>query len=168
MVSGCAWTPSASMCAATARRQLECIAKAGNGPYCDAPDAKAPARRLQRSAQLSADGYKQGDSTARADSEASAGAGWSPAATEVAASDTMKLVAAAGVGAGTVLGLGVWMLLVRRRPTAAPPDPVPFPAQGQAQGQVPGPVAGQAPGEVPGQGQGHGQAPGQYGPPPAW
>lgn len=40
-----------------ARRQLECVAKAGNGRYYDAPDAKALARQLQRSAQLSADGY---------------------------------------------------------------------------------------------------------------
>lgn len=41
-----------------ARQQLECIAKAGNGRYYDAPDAKALARQLQRSAQLSADGYR--------------------------------------------------------------------------------------------------------------
>ncbi|MFI1394468.1 VWA domain-containing protein [Streptomyces sp. NPDC020681] len=41
-----------------ARQQLECIAKAGNGRYYDAPDAKALARQLQRSAQLSADGYQ--------------------------------------------------------------------------------------------------------------
>ncbi|MFK4224554.1 VWA domain-containing protein [Streptomyces sp. NPDC019890] len=41
-----------------ARAQLECIAKAGNGRYYDAPDAKALARQLQRSAQLSADGYR--------------------------------------------------------------------------------------------------------------
>ncbi|MCX4824409.1 VWA domain-containing protein [Streptomyces sp. NBC_01142] len=40
-----------------ARQQLECIARAGNGRYYDAPDAKALARQLQRSAQLSADGY---------------------------------------------------------------------------------------------------------------
>ncbi|MGW0553450.1 vWA domain-containing protein [Streptomyces sp. NPDC002926] len=41
-----------------ARQQLECIAKAGNGRYYDAPDAKALARQLQRSAQLSAAGYR--------------------------------------------------------------------------------------------------------------
>lgn len=41
-----------------ARQQLECIARAGNGRYYDAPDAKALARQLQRSAQLSADGYR--------------------------------------------------------------------------------------------------------------
>ncbi|MER6995379.1 VWA domain-containing protein [Streptomyces sp. NPDC000410] len=41
-----------------ARKQLECIAEAGNGRYYDAPDAKALARQLQRSAQLSADGYR--------------------------------------------------------------------------------------------------------------
>ncbi|MFF3689303.1 VWA domain-containing protein [Streptomyces sp. NPDC002187] len=41
-----------------ARQQLECIARAGNGRYYDAPDAEALARQLQRSAQLSADGYR--------------------------------------------------------------------------------------------------------------
>ncbi|WP_351230242.1 VWA domain-containing protein [Streptomyces sp. NPDC002133] len=41
-----------------ARKQLECIAEAGNGRYYDAPDAEALARQLQRSAQLSADGYR--------------------------------------------------------------------------------------------------------------
>jgi Ca-activated chloride channel family protein len=41
-----------------ARKQLECIAEAGNGRYYDAPDAKALARQLQRAAQLSADGYR--------------------------------------------------------------------------------------------------------------
>ncbi|MFJ8861006.1 VWA domain-containing protein [Streptomyces sp. NPDC102451] len=41
-----------------AREQLECIAEAGNGRYYDAPDADALARQLQRSAQLSADGYR--------------------------------------------------------------------------------------------------------------
>ncbi|MEV6394948.1 VWA domain-containing protein [Streptomyces sp. NPDC051907] len=40
-----------------AREQLECVAKAGNGRYYDAPDAQSLARQLQRSAQLSADGY---------------------------------------------------------------------------------------------------------------
>ncbi|MFJ8882277.1 VWA domain-containing protein [Streptomyces sp. NPDC102402] len=45
-----------------AREQLECIAEAGNGRYYDAPDAEALARQLQRSAQLSADGYRlEGD-----------------------------------------------------------------------------------------------------------
>lgn len=42
----------------SARKQLECIAEAGNGRYYDAPDAAALARQLQRSAQLSADGYR--------------------------------------------------------------------------------------------------------------
>ncbi|WP_420803066.1 vWA domain-containing protein [Streptomyces pratensis] len=41
-----------------AREQLECIAEAGNGRYYDAPDADALARQLQRSAQLSAVGYR--------------------------------------------------------------------------------------------------------------
>ncbi|WP_338671459.1 VWA domain-containing protein [Streptomyces sp. SCSIO 30461] len=41
-----------------ARKQLECIAEAGNGRYYDAPDAAALARQLQRSARLSADGYR--------------------------------------------------------------------------------------------------------------
>lgn len=41
-----------------ARKQLECVAAAGNGRYYDAPDAKALARQLQRAAQLSADGYR--------------------------------------------------------------------------------------------------------------
>ncbi|WP_326737400.1 vWA domain-containing protein [Streptomyces sp. NBC_01022] len=41
-----------------ARKQLECIANAGNGRYYDAPDAKALARQLQRASQLSADGYR--------------------------------------------------------------------------------------------------------------
>ncbi|WP_147245941.1 VWA domain-containing protein [Streptomyces sp. ISID311] len=44
--------------AGRARAQLECIAKAGNGRYYDAPDAKALARQLQRAGQLSADGYR--------------------------------------------------------------------------------------------------------------
>ncbi|MGW7485450.1 vWA domain-containing protein [Streptomyces sp. NPDC054786] len=44
--------------AGTARAQLECIAKAGNGRYYDAPDARALARQLQRAGQLSADGYR--------------------------------------------------------------------------------------------------------------
>ncbi|MFD9540365.1 VWA domain-containing protein [Streptomyces sp. NPDC060022] len=42
----------------SARKQLECIAEAGNGRYYDAPDAEALARQLQRSAQLSAGGYR--------------------------------------------------------------------------------------------------------------
>ncbi|WP_405743360.1 VWA domain-containing protein [Streptomyces sp. NBC_01525] len=41
-----------------ARQQLECVAKAGNGRYYDAPDAGALARQLQRAGQLSADGYR--------------------------------------------------------------------------------------------------------------
>ncbi|MBO0918065.1 vWA domain-containing protein [Streptomyces laculatispora] len=41
-----------------AREQLECVAKAGNGRYYDAPDAESLARQLQRASQLSADGYR--------------------------------------------------------------------------------------------------------------
>ncbi|QNE79291.1 VWA domain-containing protein [Streptomyces finlayi] len=41
-----------------AREQLECVARAGNGRYYDAPDAAALARQLQRAAQLSAHGYR--------------------------------------------------------------------------------------------------------------
>lgn len=41
-----------------AREQLECVAKAGNGRYYDAPDAKSLARQLQRASRLSADGYR--------------------------------------------------------------------------------------------------------------
>ncbi|MET8678368.1 VWA domain-containing protein [Streptomyces sp. NPDC004647] len=41
-----------------ARKQLECVAEAGNGRYYDAPDADALARQLQRAGQLSADGYR--------------------------------------------------------------------------------------------------------------
>nr|WP_309226438.1 hypothetical protein [Streptomyces lunaelactis] len=109
-------------------------------------------------------------------------------APEVAQSGTMKLVAAAGIGAGTVLvlGLGAWMLLARRRaaPVQGPaPAAGPFPVQdqapghvhgqasGHAQGQPQGPAQGQPQGQAQGQspGQAHGQAPpGQYGPPPAW
>ena len=44
--------------AGRAREQLECVAKAGNGRYYDAPDAKALARQLQRAGQLSAAGYR--------------------------------------------------------------------------------------------------------------
>ncbi|MEE4420749.1 vWA domain-containing protein [Streptomyces bugieae] len=44
--------------AGKARAQLECIAKAGNGRYYDAPDARALARQLQRAGQLSAEGYR--------------------------------------------------------------------------------------------------------------
>ncbi|SNB88530.1 hypothetical protein SAMN02745831_04809 [Streptomyces sp. PgraA7] len=41
-----------------AREESECFAAAGNGRSWDAPDADAPARRLQRAAQLTADGYR--------------------------------------------------------------------------------------------------------------
>ncbi|MEV3929129.1 MULTISPECIES: hypothetical protein [unclassified Streptomyces] len=55
-------------------------------------------------------------------------------APEAGASDTMRMVAAAGIGAGSVmvLGLGAWTLLARRRaaPAAVPP--------GAAGGQPPG------------------------------
>ncbi|WP_405999713.1 hypothetical protein [Streptomyces sp. NBC_00829] len=114
-------------------------------------------------------------------------------APEAAKSDTMQLIAAAGIGAGTVLvlGLGVWTLVARRRATALPAQGVAGPVPGQGQGMGlghaagpgpsprpgpgsgpgPGPVnvAGHAPGQVPGGGQAPGgQTPGQYGPPPSW
>lgn len=41
-----------------ARRQLECVAAAGNGRYYDAPDARSLVRQLQRASRLSADGYR--------------------------------------------------------------------------------------------------------------
>ncbi|MFJ7195908.1 MULTISPECIES: hypothetical protein [unclassified Streptomyces] len=41
-----------------AHEPLECVAAAGNGRSCDAPDADAPARQLRRASQLSADGYR--------------------------------------------------------------------------------------------------------------
>ncbi|WP_328398772.1 hypothetical protein OHS70_18160 [Streptomyces sp. NBC_00390] len=104
-------------------------------------------------------------------------------APEAARSDTMKLVAAAGIGAGVVLvlGLGAWVLLARRR-TPESVEPVPFPVQGQSPGHVQdlGPGYGQGAaqpghGYPPAQGQGHGQGYGQgagqgygsgpYGPP---
>lgn len=44
--------------AGKARTQLECLAKAGNGRYYDAPDAASLARQLQRAGQLSVDGYR--------------------------------------------------------------------------------------------------------------
>ncbi|MFF1955876.1 hypothetical protein ACFVWX_02575 [Streptomyces sp. NPDC058220] len=75
---------------------------------------------------------------------------------DVARSDMMQLVAAAGIGAGTVLvlGLGVWTLLARRRAD-------------QGAGQSQGPDQGQ--GQLPGQGPA--DAPTrpthQYGPPPS-
>ncbi|OEJ26012.1 hypothetical protein AR457_17635 [Streptomyces agglomeratus] len=71
-----------------------------------------------------------------------------------ARSDTMRLVAAAGIGAGTVLvlGLAVWTLVARRRAAA-----------GAGAGEAAGPGA---PG---GAGPGHDSgAPAQYGPPAAW
>ncbi|POX40992.1 hypothetical protein C3486_11440 [Streptomyces sp. Ru73] len=40
-----------------ARQQLECVAKAGNGRYYDAPDARALARQMQRAGRISAEGY---------------------------------------------------------------------------------------------------------------
>lgn len=56
-----------------AREQLECIARAGNGRYYDAPDAAALARQLQRAAQLSADGYRlKGDRVTGAATRAAA------------------------------------------------------------------------------------------------
>ncbi|GAA3188808.1 MULTISPECIES: vWA domain-containing protein [Streptomyces] len=41
-----------------ARQQLECVAKAGNGRYYDAPDAGSLTRQLQRAGQLSAGSYR--------------------------------------------------------------------------------------------------------------
>ncbi|MEV6650140.1 hypothetical protein [Streptomyces sp. NPDC051219] len=48
-------------------------------------------------------------------------------AAEAGESGTMKVVAAAGIGTGTalVLGLGVWTMLARRRGSTAPAGPVP-------------------------------------------
>lgn len=70
---------------------------------------------------------------------------------EVARSDTMRLVAAAGIGAGTVLvlGLAVWTLVARRRAAAG---------TGEAAG--PGTAASAGPGPDRG-------APTRYGPPAA-
>ncbi|MFJ8073538.1 hypothetical protein ACIQ7Q_06235 [Streptomyces sp. NPDC096176] len=86
-----------------------------------------------------------------------------------AKSDTMAVVAAAGIGAGTVLllGLGAWTLLARRRvPADGEPAAFSMPGQRQPHGPVQTPV--QTPGQTPvqpsGQGPGHGY--GQYGPPP--
>ncbi|WP_141743986.1 hypothetical protein [Streptomyces sp. EN23] len=39
-------------------RQWECVAAAGNGRHSDAHEADAPARQLQRAAQLTADSYR--------------------------------------------------------------------------------------------------------------
>ncbi|MFI1201063.1 VWA domain-containing protein [Streptomyces sp. NPDC020883] len=44
--------------AGSARSQLECVAKSGNGQYYDAPDAGALSRQLQRAGQLAAGGYR--------------------------------------------------------------------------------------------------------------
>ncbi|MFD7439913.1 hypothetical protein [Streptomyces sp. NPDC059909] len=70
-------------------------------------------------------------------------------------SSTMKLVGAAGIGAGTVLvlGLGAWMLVARRR-VAGQPHVLPASAQGQAQAPI--------------QPQSRPQSQSQYGPPAAW
>ncbi|MFD3438500.1 hypothetical protein ACFWU3_13490 [Streptomyces sp. NPDC058685] len=99
-------------------------------------------------------------------------------------SDPLQLVAAVLIGTGTVLllGLGVWLLLKRRRASggqAGPGAGTPtVPAQGPAtlpdQGHVPGghPQGGQAPGGHPQGGQVPGRSPGaqqgQFGPPPSW
>ncbi|WP_327324785.1 hypothetical protein OG735_21435 [Streptomyces sp. NBC_01210] len=119
---------------------------------------------------------RAGDFEVTQDDQEAADSGKS--APEAAKSDTMKLVAAAGIGAGTVLvlGLGAWTLLARRRTAAVPAasaqssaqSSVQSSAQGQMPGQLPGQVSmyGQTPGQ--GQDQAPGQAPGQYGPPSAW
>ncbi|WP_069813579.1 hypothetical protein [Streptomyces sp. TP-A0874] len=82
---------------------------------------------------------------------------------------TMKLVAAAGLGTGTVLviGLGVWALLARRRGAAGrqpdrSPEQLPggFPEQRAEHRPAPAADGWQAP-RQPGDGAG-------YGPPPAW
>ncbi|MDQ1009654.1 hypothetical protein QFZ82_004139 [Streptomyces sp. V4I23] len=75
-------------------------------------------------------------------------------------SGTMAVVAAAGIGAGTVLvlGLGAWTLLVRRR-DGAPEGPATVPAQGQ--GQVPAAQHAQA-------GQAQDASAAAYGPPPGY
>ncbi|GGW44763.1 hypothetical protein [Streptomyces xantholiticus] len=80
-----------------------------------------------------------------------------------AQSDTMMLVAAGGIGTGTVLvlGLGAWTLLARRRtPQETEPAAVLLPGQAGPQG----PVQAAAPGYGQAPGQSHGY--GQYGPPP--
>ncbi|MFI8850604.1 VWA domain-containing protein [Streptomyces sp. NPDC053499] len=41
-----------------ARKQLECIARAGHGEYYDAPEAEDLARELERAGRQSADGYR--------------------------------------------------------------------------------------------------------------
>ncbi|QNP64225.1 hypothetical protein [Streptomyces genisteinicus] len=100
-------------------------------------------------------------------------------AAEEADGATMRVVAAAGIGTGTllVLALGLWTLLARRGAAARGQDPVALPAQAQA---VPGgaPAGGPAGYGYPqgqgasahrasaqdGPGQGHGY--GGFGPPP--
>ncbi|MEU1276918.1 hypothetical protein [Streptomyces sp. NPDC005805] len=95
--------------------------------------------------------------------------------------DTMALVAAAGLGTGTVLllGLGTWTLLARRR-AAGPAGAAPLPAQAAGPGQdgypaygapasgygYPPPQGGAPqPGQGPGPGYGPGHGQGAYGPP---
>ncbi|MBM9620468.1 hypothetical protein [Streptomyces zhihengii] len=95
-------------------------------------------------------------------------------AAEESTSATMRVVAAAGIGTGTllVLGLGVWTLLARRRAAAGPGGQVPLPAQAHAAPGHPAgygypPAQGTAPqgtGPQGGPGQGYGYGP--YGPPP--
>lgn len=86
--------------------------------------------------------------------------------TEAVDSGALRLLAAGGIGAGTVLvlGLGVWTL-VARRGGGGPPGP------GGA-GASQGPGASQLPGgsEGPGghEGPGGPRGPGPYGNPPAW
>ncbi|TXS56003.1 hypothetical protein [Streptomyces sp. t39] len=91
-------------------------------------------------------------------------------AAEESTSATMRVVAAAGIGTGTllVLALGLWTLLARRRAADRQGDPVQLPAQAHpapGQAPVPGHPAGYGyppPQGGPGQGYGYGQ----YGPPP--
>lgn len=96
-------------------------------------------------------------------------------AEETATSGTMAVVAAAGIGTGTVLvaGLGVWTVLARRR-TPVEGGQAAFAMPGQAGPRDPTRGYGQTPAQGHGQGfaQGYGQGPaqgpgsGRYGPPP--
>ncbi|MFG2195131.1 hypothetical protein [Streptomyces sp. NPDC048639] len=108
-------------------------------------------------------------------------------AAESAKSDTLTIVAAVGIGTGTVLlaGLGIWMLVARRRAAAAPaaagpqygggpvqstgfpqgaalPHPSPAPPQQHHAG---GPQAGQPHAGGPSAGAPHDP---RYGQPPGW
>ncbi|MGW7050234.1 hypothetical protein [Streptomyces sp. NPDC054887] len=84
-------------------------------------------------------------------------------ASAAAKSDTMRLVAAGGIGAGTVLvlGLGVWTLVARRRAAGAPRG-----GSGGGSGSGPGGGPGAAIGSARDVRDG-GTSPARYGPPAA-